>query len=482
MLLRFFGADRTVTGSCHLVEANGLRLMLDFGMYQGPRDLANQINAEVPTGLKTCDAVILSHGHLDHCGRLPMLLREGFRGPIYATPATIDVARVVMLDAAKIQQENISYLNRRSPIHDGAPAHPLFGEDEVNKVLRQFQPVHYDEPKDLGRGVSFTFHDAGHILGSAYVVLEAKETSKTRRLLFTGDVGRYNSPVLRDPAPVPGAMDAVITESTYGTVKHGPMDAVGGQLLEILKLAIQRKGRVLLPSFAVGRTQTMLWYVQRFIQNKDIPAIPIVVDSPMGVEVSNITTKYPEYYDDETRKAVCDENGCQIFGESHVTFASTSDESRAINNMTGPMVIIASSPTCEFGRILHHLKRSVERPEDTIVFVGWTPPETLGRRLQEGARKVRILDRFYELNCAVRTLHGLSAHADGDELLKFLAPTLTPQTTAFVVHGEEDRVDGFAARLTAAGIGAASAPASATVAVIGEGSIPTEAAPVATDE
>lgn len=465
MRIQFNGADRTVTGSCHLVEINGLRLFLDFGLYQGRRDEARRINAYVPEGLAKADAIILSHGHLDHCGRLPVAVKSGFTGPIYCTPPTATVARIVLYDAAKIQEEDADYLNRRELRPGDEPVQPLYRQPDVSAVLRQFRHVPYERKTDLGRGVSFTFYDAGHILGSAYVILEWTEAGRERTLLFTADVGRYNTPILRDPRPLRGQVEQVITESTYGNTNHAPIEQVGPQLLDCIKYGIERKSRVLIPSFAVGRTQTVLWYVQRFIQEKQIPAIPIFVDSPMGVEASKAHAEFPDYFDEQTRAAIGE---ADLFASSRVTFASSSQQSRDINAQSGACVIIASSPTCEFGRILHHLKQSVERPNDMVVFVGWTPPETLGRRLQDGQKRVRIYDRFYDVRCQVRTIHGLSAHADGSELLRFLEPTLKSETTAYVVHGEVPQAEGFASRLLQAGMGRALVPAMETSVVSGE--------------
>jgi metallo-beta-lactamase family protein len=456
MRIQFCGADRTVTGSCHLLEINGLRLLLDFGMYQGPRDEANRLNHYLPNNAAKVDAVILSHGHFDHCGKLPVLTKAGYTGPIYCTPATAAVARVVLEDAGEIQEEDAQYLNRRARDAKQPAIEPLFRRVDVRDVLRCFRTVKYGQKTDLGKGVSFTFFDAGHILGSAYVYLQWTEAGKPRTLLFTADVGRYNSPILRDPQPPPGPADLVITESTYGNSSHGPIAAVEPQLLEAVQTCIQNRSRLLVPSFAVGRTQTILWYVQKFVAEKKIPEIPVFVDSPMGVEISRIHSEFRENYDDETNRLIGERD---LFGLSRVTFASTPQESKAINNTRGACVIIASSPTCEFGRILHHLTISVERPQDMIVFVGWIPPQTLGRRLQERQPRVRILDRWFDLKCQVRTLHGLSAHADGDELLKFLGPTLVPQTSAYVVHGEVDQAEAFAARLLNAGVGRAEVPA-----------------------
>jgi metallo-beta-lactamase family protein len=461
MRIQFCGADRTVTGSCHLIEVNGLRLLLDVGLYQGPREQARRINQYLPENFAKVDAVILSHGHLDHCGRLPVLVKHGYNGPIYVTPASAAVARIVLLDAAKIQEEDADYLNRRGRAPGEEQVEPLYRATDAAAVLKLWKHAKYDQRTDLGNGVSFTFRDAGHILGSAYVVIEWTEKGAgggAKRLLFTADVGRYNTPILRDPAPIPATppFDYVISESTYGGKQHGPMDQVAPQLLNAIKTCIDRRSRLLVPSFAVGRTQTILWYVQRFIQQKMIPPVPTFVDSPMGVEVSRVHAEFRDYYDEETSHAIGEND---LFGASQVAFASSGQQSREINAHQGAAVIIASSPTCEFGRILHHLKQSLENPKDMVLFVGWTPPGTLGRRLQDGQKRVRVFDRFYDVRCEVRTIHGLSAHADGDELLRFLKPTLVPQTTAYVVHGEEDQAELFARRLLGAGIGRAVVPA-----------------------
>ena len=351
---------------------------------RGRREEANRINAFLPDGLKTADAIILSHGHLDHCGKLPIAVKNGFRGPIYCTPATGAVARIVLNDSAKIQEEDAEYLNRRDRGPNEPAIEPLYRAADVAAVLKQFKTVAYELPTDLGKGVRYTFFDAGHILGSAYVILEWSEAGKPRSLLFTADIGRYDAPILRDPQTLPFPVDQFITESTYGNARHGPIDAVGPQLLECIQSCIARKGRILIPSFAVGRTQTVLWYVQQFIAEKKIPPIPMFVDSPMGVEVSRIHAQFPDCYDEQTCKMI---GKADLFGDGLVTFASTVDQSKAINRTPGPCVIIASSPTCEFGRILHHLKQSLEHKEDMVVFVGWIPPQTLGRRLQDGYKR-----------------------------------------------------------------------------------------------
>ncbi|HEX4054801.1 MAG TPA: MBL fold metallo-hydrolase [Tepidisphaeraceae bacterium] len=459
MRIHFCGADRTVTGSSHLLEMNGLRVFLDMGIYQGRRDEARRINEYLPADVRTADAIILSHGHLDHCGKLPVATRAGFKGPIYCTPATAEVARIVLNDSAMIQMEDIEYLNRRTRDPHDSPASPLYTPRDIPTVLQLMRHVPYGQKTDLGKGVSFTFFDAGHILGSAYVLLEWTESGRSRSLLFTGDVGRYHTPIIRDPQPIPGPVEYLITESTYGNARHAPMEQVGPQFLDAVKFCVQHKSRLLIPSFAVGRTQTVLWYIQRFIHEKQIPEIPLFVDSPMGVEVSRIHSQFRDNYDKPTLAEI---GTSDLFGLSRVTFASSPAESKRINNQAGPCVIIASSPTCEFGRILHHLTQSVEFPDNMVVFCGYIPPQTLGRRLQDGAKRVRIFNRWYDVKCQVRTVHGLSAHADGDELLRFLGPTLGKQTSSWVVHGEVDQSEGFAHRLMAAGIGRAAVPAMET--------------------
>ncbi|HEY7091278.1 MAG TPA: MBL fold metallo-hydrolase [Tepidisphaeraceae bacterium] len=461
MRIQFCGADRTVTGSCHLIETNGVRVFLDMGMFQGPREEATEFNHWLPDGAASVDAVVLSHGHLDHCGKLPVLVRAGYRGPIYCTPATAEVSRVVLEDAAQIQEEDAAYLNQRTREPGEQPVQPLYTRSNALDVLKQFRRVAYGQKVDVrtpgGTGLSFTLFDAGHILGSGYVWIEYTENGQPpRTLLFTADVGRYDTPILRDPQAIPGAADCVISESTYGNRKHGPMSEVEPQLLAAVQSCIERRGRLIVPSFAVGRTQTVLFYMQNFIAQKKIPPIPIYVDSPMGVEISHIHSQFRENYDAQTNAAIGTKD---LFGLSNVTFASSSQQSKQINNDRGPCVIIASSPTCEFGRVLHHLKQSVEEPNDLVLFVGWIPPQTLGRRLQDGQKRARIFDRWYDVKCRIETIHGLSAHADGDEIARFLAPTLVGKTNAYIVHGEPDQAEGLAKKLLAAGIGSVVIPA-----------------------
>jgi len=459
MRIQFCGADRTVTGSSHLIEVNGLRVFLDMGIYQGPRDEARRINQYLPADVKTADAILLSHGHLDHCGKLPVAVRAGFRGPIYCTPATAEVTRIVLNDAAKIQAEDVEYLNHHTRGPDEQELEALYRPADVPAVLGLFKRVPYAQKIDLGRGVWFTFTDAGHILGSASILLEWEEGGQPHNLLFTGDVGRYDTPILRDPAPPPFAVQQLITESTYGNASHGPIADVGPQLLEAVKFVIARRSRMIVPSFAIGRTQTILWYLQKFVHDGLMPPVPVFVDSPMAVESTKVYETFRENYDEQTNALIGQKD---LFGLSQVTLASSMQESKRINYQPGPCVIVASSPTCEFGRVLHHLERSVENADDLVVFCGYVPPNTLGRCIQEGQKRVRIYDRWYDLKCQVRTIHGLSAHADADELMRFLKPALAPTTEAYVVHGEVPQAEAFARRLLAAGALRATIPAMET--------------------
>lgn len=451
MNLRFLGAARTVTGSSHLVEIHGKRVLLDCGLFQGKRDVARRQNEFFPEPLNRLDAVIISHGHLDHCGRLPLLPQRGYRGPIYCTPATAEVARIVLADSAEIQMEDADYINRRVKRADEPPVRPLYTTVDANQVSRLYKHVELTKrvalfPNEAGEAnsIGFTLFEAGHILGSSYVLLDWKENGKPRTLLFTADIGRYNTPIIRDPVPPPQVVDLLITESTYGGRVHEPMVDVEPHFEAILKQIIANRSRLLIPSFAVGRTQTMLWYVERLISAGKVPPIKVYIDSPMGVDLTRVYTSCKDAWDDETREWIATRD---VFGMKNVVLSSTAEQSKMINADRGPCVIIASSPTLEFGRILHHVKQSIERRDDVLLFVGWTPPGTLGRRLQDGEKRVRIYDRFYDVRCQTQTLPGMSAHGDSQELLKFVRPAIGSNTHAFVVHGEPEQSEAFAATL-----------------------------------
>lgn len=461
MKIQFLGAARTVTGSSHFIEVNGKQILLDCGLFQGPRSEAAVRNLTLPECITCLDAVILSHGHLDHCGRLPVLFKNNYRGPIYTTPGSFAVAQTVLMDSAEIQMEDADYINRRVKKIGEPEVKPMYTTGDVTGMRPQFKTASLGRRVDLGNNVGFTFFEAGHILGSAYVWLDWKDDGgKVKHLLFTADIGRYDTPILKDPAPPPGPADLLITESTYGGKKHGDMSHIEPTLLELIKHVQAEKSRLIIPSFAVGRTQTMLWYIAKFIVEGKIEPIRVYIDSPMGVELTHTYLSDMSSYDEETTRLIRERD---LFGVKNVTLASTGEQSRQINADRGPCVIIASSPTCEFGRVLHHLKASIERPQDVVLFVGWTPPRTLGRRLQDGEQRVKIYDRFYNVRCQIKRLDGMSAHADGDELVKFLTPAVTESTRSFIVHGEPDQSEIFAQRLiTDMGVRSATVPAAYT--------------------
>lgn len=455
MRIQFLGACRTVTGSSHLIQVGEKKILLDCGLYQGKREEARALNEWVPDSLRDLSAIVLSHGHLDHCGKLPVLVRAGYDVPIYCTTATAEVARIVLTDAGEIQQEDAAYLNKRQRRPGQPEVKPLYTVSDVQRTIRHFRTVAYQQSFEIG-GVRVALHDAGHILGSAYVTLEWLESGEKRSMLFTADLGRFNTPIINDPSPIESRFDLVITESTYGGRTHGDVNQIEPQLLDAVQTVIARQGRLIIPSFAVGRTQTVLWYIHKFIREGKIRPINVYIDSPMGVEMTDVTERHRDYFDQQTRDLIGQED---LFGHRRIILAKSSQQSRQINADRGPCVIIASSPTCEFGRVLHHLKRSLERPADMVLFVGWTPHDTLGRRLQDGQNRVKIFDRFYDVVCEIRTVHGLSAHADAQELAAFLAPTCSPDTETWIVHGEIDQQQAFAKFLTQKGMGRCTIPA-----------------------
>ncbi|HMO54858.1 MAG TPA: MBL fold metallo-hydrolase, partial [Tepidiformaceae bacterium] len=354
---------------------------------------------------------------------------------------------IVLEDAAEIQLEDADYLNRRERAPDEPPVRPLYTPAIARDTVRQFKTIPYARTTDLGNNIRFTFFDAGHILGSAWILLEWTEASHPRSLLFTADIGRHGTPIINDPVLPARPVDFVITESTYAGKTHAPMATAGHLLLECFQSIQQSRGRMIVPAFAVGRTQTILWYYARFVEDGLIDPFPVFVDSPMAVEVTHTYAGFPQFFDPETHALLTQQSQRKL----PITLAGSSQQSREINSAKGPCLIIASSPTLEFGRVLHHVKISLERPQDLIAFVGWTPPYTLGRRIIEGQSRVRIFDRFYDVKCQRRTINGLSAHADGHELLAFLKPALAPHTRCFIVHGEPPRAEAMARLLHEAG-------------------------------
>ncbi|HEY1187143.1 MAG TPA: MBL fold metallo-hydrolase [Gemmata sp.] len=443
----FWGAARTVTGSMHRLDAAGKTLLLDCGLFQGKRSESYLRNRDFPFRTREIDAVVLSHAHVDHCGNLPNLVRKGFAGPIYCTPATRALAAVMLGDAAKIQEEDASYLNQKR-LRGEPKVLPLFDARDVYRTLTKMQAVPYGKPFDIGRGIEITFADAGHLLGSATVHLKLAGPGGARRVTFTGDIGRPGLPILRDPEPVP-ACDLLISESTYGGHTHEPVDETADKLGEVVKRTVERGGRVIIPAFAVGRTQTVVYFLHQLISAGKLPELPIYVDSPMANRATEVFRAHTECFDEETLGLLAVHP--DLFGEKHVRYVESVNESVKLNRTDRPCVIISASGMCEAGRVLHHLKHGVGDPRNTVLIAGYQAADTLGRRLVEKRPEVRILGRPCPVRAEVVVLNGLSSHADHADLLRMLGPLAGSTAKVRLVHGELERATKLAEGLTGIG-------------------------------
>ncbi len=443
----FWGAARTVTGSMHRVDACGKTLLLDCGLFQGRRADSYIRNREFPFRPKEIDAILLSHAHIDHCGNLPNLVKQGFSGPIYCTPATRALAAVMLGDSAKIQEEDANYLNRKRPRGE-AKVEPLYDGRDVYRTLLRLKAVPYDSPVTVARGLEATFVEAGHLLGSAMIGLRIDGNGRERRLTYTGDLGRPGLPILRGPAPVPPG-DFVISESTYGGHTHEPVDETAERLGEVVRRTAGRGGKVIIPAFSVGRTQTVVYFLHQLIKERRLPDVPIYVDSPMAVRATEVYRAHPECFNDEARR-LFDEDA-DLFGERRVRYIDKVHESIALNDHPDPCVIISASGMCEAGRIQHHLKHHLEDPRSTILIAGFQAPDTLGRRLVERRPEVRIHGRALQVKAEIVVLNGLSAHADHDGLLRSLSPLAGTAQSIQLVHGDPERALALATGLKTAG-------------------------------
>ncbi len=442
----FWGATHTVTGSMHQLDANGQTVLLDCGLFQGSRAESARRNREFPFRAKDIDAVVLSHAHIDHCGNLPNLVRRGFAGPIYCTPATRALAAVMLGDAAKIQEEDANYLNRKRD--KGEPkVEPIYDSRDVFRTLLRLQARAYGARFEIGRGIEVSFVDAGHLLGSAMVGVHIDAPAGRRRLTFTGDVGRPGLPILRDPEPVPPC-DLLISESTYGGHTHEPVDETADRLGEVVKRTAARGGRVIIPAFAVGRTQTVVYFLHQLISAGKLPPLPIFVDSPMATRASEVFAEHPECFNADMLALLRTEP--DVFGERHVRYVESVNESVKLNTRPGPCVIISSSGMCEAGRVLHHLKHGLSNPLNTVLIAGYQARDTLGHRLVEKRPEVRILGRTVPVRAEVVVLNGLSSHADHGDLLRLLGPLAGPPRVR-LVHGEPERADKLAEGLKGIG-------------------------------
>ena len=450
MQITFLGAARTVTGSMHLLEVNGVRLLLDCGLFQGHRQEAFERNRNLPFDAASIDAMVLSHAHIDHSGNIPNLVRAGFAGPIYATHATRDLSSAMLRDAAHIMESDAAYLNRKQDLRGEQAIQPIYTQDDATRCMSNFVSVGYQRPLPLGPGVTLTFYDAGHILGSAFVALDIREGERSYRLMYTGDVGRRGLAILNDPQPVPD-VDYLITESTYGGRSHGTPQDAEHLLREVIVAAAARGGKVIIPAFAVGRTQELVYGLHRLANAGEIPDVPIYVDSPLAIDVTEVFRLHAEYYDAEAR--VFMQEVRDPFGFERLRYTRWVEDSKALNELEGPAVIISASGMCEAGRILHHLKNNIESARNTILFVGFQAEHTLGRRILNGDDNVPILGGRYDVRARIVSVDGYSAHADEPELLAYVeALDARRIQQAFAVHGELEACESIARGLSGLGV------------------------------
>ncbi len=431
--LEFHGAAQTVTGSMHVLHLNGQSFAMDCGLFQGHRQEARDRNTKFPMPPEKLSGVLLSHAHIDHSGNIPGLVRHGFSGPVYATPATCDLCDVMLADSAHIQEEDARFWNEKRASRRSDYILPLYTLKDARASAKYFHAVAYDQVARFSDHATATFLEAGHILDSAMLLVEMRRPEPVR-LLYTGDFGRFHMPILRDPAEPLPPVDYLITECTYADRRHAQADDMQQRLVEIISQTRSVGGKVIIPSFSVGRTQNLVYYLARAIADGQLEKLPIYVDSPLSVNATEIFKKHPECYDEEARKFYKQEG--DIFGDHVVTYITRVEDSKALNHSDRPCVVIASAGMCEAGRILHHLKNNIENESNTVVIVGFMAQHTLGRRIVERSEELKIFGRMYKLLCRVEVLNGFSAHADSADFARAFAPLAPKLRGAFCVHGE----------------------------------------------
>ena len=464
--LTFWGAAQTVTGSKHLVELeSGQKLLLDCGLFQGPREESERRNRRFGFDPASIDAVVLSHAHIDHAGLLPKLYKDGFRGRVWATPATRDLCALMLMDSAHIQEMDLKWVNKKRAKRGEPPAEALYNQEDAEGVLRRFVSVSYGEPFEPLAGVTCTFRDAGHILGSATVGLAITEGGRTVRLGFTGDVGNPGRPILRDPEAM-DACDYVISESTYGGKVHASSNETEDRLAAIIRQAAARGGKVIIPAFAVGRTQEIVHALDRLTNAGRMPRVPVFVDSPLAVNATGIYLAHPECFDAELREYM--RLDPDPLGFDKLAYVRDVEGSKALNDRHEPMVIISASGMAEAGRILHHLRNNIEKPSTTVLMVGYCAEGTLGKRIIDREPFVRIFGEEFKLNATVEVMNSLSAHADEPGMVGFLSKLDVPRLkTTFLVHGDPPRQEAMKAALKTAGFGEITIPAHGQTVVLG---------------
>jgi len=435
--LKFLGAAQNVTGSRHLLEANSVRVLVDCGLYQ-ERQFRDRNWEAFPVAPVSIDAVLLTHAHLDHCGFLPKLVKEGFKGKIYCTPATAEIAQIILLDAAKIQEEDAEHKRKRHTREGRTvpyPEIPLYTTEDAEACFPLFSQVEYRESVNIGDGVEATFYDAGHILGSSIIRAKVRQDGQERIILFSGDIGQPNRPIVCDPT-VFDAADYVLIESTYGNRVHEDVKDIKKLIGEAINSTRKAGGNIIVPSFALERSQEVLYYINKLLLDGTIEPLKIFLDSPMSSRITTVFKHHPELYDKEMTESVKEHNS--FFSLAGLEMAGTTEQSKAINDIKEPIMVIAGSGMCTGGRIKHHLVNNIARPECMIMFVGYQAVGTLGRQIVDGAEEVRILGQMYPIKARIVRIHGFSAHADKEELIKWLKGLKSAPKRVFVVHGESE--------------------------------------------
>ena len=453
--LSFHGAVRNVTGSRHLLEINGFRLLLDCGFFQGRRAETYEKNLHFDFDPRSIDAVIISHAHLDHLGNLPNLVNQGFNGDVYCTSATLDLANIMLTDSANIQENDVEFVNKIRRKQNLPPTGPLYSVADIPPTLQLLRGSSYNRPFKICDNIQVTFLDAGHILGSAISVININDNGRSVSVCFTGDLGRYHMPIIRDPVSVTNS-DILIIESTYGNRFHIDIDHVEDKLAMVINATVSRGGKLLVPCFALGRTQELIYCLHQLKLAHKIPDIPIFIDSPLAIDATDIFRVHPECYDQEI--AVLLRSASDPFGFRGLHYVQSVDESRSLNRLKTPAMIIAGSGMAEAGRILHHLRNNISDPRNTVLIVGWQAENTLGRKIAEKWPEVLIFGEKFKLRANVEIFNEFSAHADRNDLIRWAGEGKARWQKVFVVHGEESASLSLAEAFTAAGIKGVAVP------------------------
>jgi len=450
MRIHFNGAAQTVTGSQYLLEVNGARVLMECGLFQGRREETYTRNRTFRFEPQSLDAVLLSHAHIDHSGNLPHLVKHGYNGPIHATPATCDLTDIMLRDAGHIQEADAEFINKKNAAHGEPPVEPLYTLEDAEQVDQYFHPHAYSQPFEVVPGLTAEFVEAGHILGSAAIRLQVEEKDRKFTFWFSGDIGRFGLPILRDPV-LPSETDYLMMECTYGDKRHAdPMEAQV-EFQTVVQRTIGRGGKVIIPAFAVGRTQELVYSLNTLVSSGQLKHIPVYVDSPLAVQASQIFEKHPECYDAETLEFIRTGRHPALNFDG-LKYVQSVEESKSLNNKKEPMVIISASGMAEVGRILHHLKNNIEDKRNSVLIVGWQAPNTLGRRIAERQPTVRIFGEEYRVRAEVETIGGLSAHAGQDTLVKYALAVKDRVKRIILVHGETDAATAFEGCLRSRGL------------------------------